>query len=111
MLLYLFCFIVVVAPIIIVFVVVILSFVFVYFQFFVVVVFLGSYVVKLGEAKTKTKNGKKTPQKSGRTSGYFLHDKLWLHVQKLLFYLVCFVVFALLFPKHYQNRFLMILTS
>ena len=55
--------------------------------------FLCCYVVKLGKAKKQNKNNK-TPQKSGSTSGYFLQDKLWLHVQKLLLFLLgCFVVF------------------
>ena len=63
-----------------------LIFVFVdFYVFFVlVVVFLCCYVVKLGIAKKKDQ--KKHPQKSGSTSGYFLQDKLWLHVPKLLFF-------------------------
>ena len=62
-------------------------------MFFVpVVVFLCCYVVKLGIAN-KNKILKKHPQKSGSTSGYFLQDKVWLHVPKLL---VLFLVVLLL---------------
>ena len=67
---------------------------------------LCCHVVKLGKAKEKDK--KKTPQKSGSTSGHFLQDKLWLHVPKLLFFFGCFVVvffgFFLVARKHYKNR-------
>ena len=84
-----------------------LIFVFVDFCcFFVLVaVFLCCYVVKFGKANKKQKPKKKHPQKSGSTSGYFLQDKLWLHVPKLLlFFLAVFLFFCLLLKKHYKNR-------
>ena len=85
-----------------------LIFVFVdfYVLFVLVVVFLCCYVVKLGIAKQRPK---KTPPKSGSTSGYFLQDKLWLHVPKLLFFLAV-LLFFLVAQKHYKIGFLMILT-
>ena len=59
--------------------------------------FLCCYVVKLGLAK-KTEKKNTPPQKSGSTSGYFLQDKLWLHVPKLLLFLwlLCCCCFSLL---------------
>ena len=51
--------------------------------------FLDSYVVNFRQTQnTKNRN---TPQKSGRTS--FLQDKLWLHVQKLLFFIGSVLLF------------------
>ena len=72
--------------------------------FVLVVVFLCCYVVKLGIAK-KTETKKKHPQKSGSTSGYFLQDKLWLHVPKLLLFFLAVLLFFLVAQKHYKNRF------
>ena len=66
--------------------------------------FLCCYVVKFGKANKK-QNPKKHPQKSGSTSGYFLQDKLWLHVPKLLFFFVVFLFFCLLLKKHYKIGF------
>ena len=84
-----------------------LIFVFVDFcVFFVlVVVFLCCHVVKLGKAKNRNQKKKHT-QKSGSTSGYFLQDKLWLHVPKLLlfFFLLFSCFFLLVGQKHYKNR-------
>ena len=57
-------------------------------------------VMLLSLAKpTKTETKKKHPQKSGSTSGYFLQDKLWLHVPKLLLFLVVFLFFLLAAQK------------
>ena len=51
-------------------------------------------VMLLSLAKpTKTETKKKHPQKSGSTSGYFLQDKLWLHVPKLLLFFWLFSCF------------------
>ena len=71
----------------------------------VVVVVLCCYVVKLGKAKKNRNPKKRDPPKSGSTSGYFLQDKLWLHVPKLLFFFLGgFLVFLLVGQKHYKNR-------
>ena len=79
-----FCFnVVAVADEVIVFVVIPI-WVFVYFSVIVVVVVsLCCYVVKLGKGKNRKQ--KNTPQK-WKYFRAFLQDKLWLHVQKLLFF-------------------------
>ena len=70
------------------------------FCFFVdgVVVSLCCYVVKLGKGNNKKK--KKKHPKIGSTSGYLLQDKLWLHVQKLLFVFWSVLLFL---PCCFQN--------
>ena len=75
------------------------DFVFVYFSVFVVVVFIGSYVVELGKAQNKKQKKEKTPQKSGKDFRVFLLDKLWLDVQRLVFFFGLFGCFCLVVPK------------
>ena len=62
--------------------------------------FLCCYVVKLGKAKKNRNPQKRDPPKSGSTSGYFLQDKLWLHVPKLLLFFELFSCFFACWSKN-----------
>ena len=64
--------------------------------------FLCCYVVKLGKAQ-KTKNRKNNIPKKWTCFRVFFKTSYGWVCKVIVFLLVCFVVFALLLPKHYKN--------